>query len=165
MVIEVIRNLRYAAVLLLFGFSACAQNSDIDLEVKRLYKHTVPVIRPAQVSGNVVVLDTREREEFEVSHLPNAKWVGYDDFDLKRAEGISKTDTIIVYCSIGYRSERIGEKLIKAGYTTVFNLYGGIFQWKNTDGAVVTAQSDTTQRVHCYNKSWSRFLMKGEKVY
>jgi 3-mercaptopyruvate sulfurtransferase SseA len=55
--------------------------------------------------------------------------------------------------------------LKKAGYTNVYNLYGGIFQWKNADGIVVTSTNDTTQRVHCYDKSWSRFLKKGEKVY
>jgi len=151
--------------ILLLSFSACAQNTDIDLEVKRLYRNTVPVVRSPELSSRAVILDTREREEFQVSHLPHAKWVGHDDFDLGRMAGISKSDTIIVYCSIGYRSERVGEQLLKAGYTNVFNLYGGIFQWKNANGVVVNAQNDTTQRVHCYNKNWSRFLKNGEKVY
>jgi rhodanese-related sulfurtransferase len=152
---------------LLFALSlqACAQNTDIDKEVKKLYSNTVPVISPEQVKGKAVLLDARERSEYDVSHLPKARWVGYDDFDLKRLAGIPKSDTVIVYCSIGYRSERIGEQLIKAGYTKVFNLYGGIFQWKNSDGAVVDANNDTTERVHCYDRSWSRFLKKGEKVY
>ena len=157
--------LRIIFFLTAISLQACAQNTDIDLEVKKLYRNSVPVVRNAQVSTRAIVLDTREREEFNVSHLPRARWVGYDDFDLKRVANIPKTDTIIVYCSIGYRSERIGEKLKKAGYTNVYNLYGGIFQWKNNDGVVVTSTNDTTQRVHCYDKSWSRFLKKGEKVY
>ena len=157
--------LRIIFFLTAISLQACAQNTDIDLEVKKLYRNSVPVVRNAQVSTRATVLDTREREEFNVSHLPRARWVGYDDFDLKRVANIPKTDTIIVYCSIGYRSERIGEQLKKAGYTNVYNLYGGIFQWKNNDGVVVTSTNDTTQRVHCYDKSWSRFLKKGEKVY
>ncbi len=152
-------------LLLALSLQACAQNTDIDSEVKKLYRNTVPVLRPEQVKGKAVILDARERSEYDVSHLPKARWVGYDDFDLKRLAGIPKSDTVIVYCSIGYRSERIGEKLKKAGYTNVFNLYGGIFQWKNSDGVVVTSKNDTTQRVHCYDRSWSRFLKKGEKVY
>jgi len=147
------------------GLAACAQNTDLDKEVKKLYKNTVPVARNAQVSTNVIVLDTREKAEFDVSHLPRARWVGYDDFDLKRVANISKKDTIIVYCSIGYRSERVGEKLKKAGYTNVYNLYGGIFNWKNTNGVVVNSTNDTTEKVHCYSKSWGRFLTKGQKVY
>ncbi len=157
--------LRIIFFLTAISLQACAQNTDIDLEVKKLYRNSVPVVRNAQVSTRATVLDTREREEFNVSHLPRARWVGYDDFDLKRVANIPKTDTIIVYCSIGYRSERIGEKLKKAGYINVYNLYGGIFQWKNADGIVVTSTNDTTQRVHCYDKSWGRFLKKGEKVY
>jgi rhodanese-related sulfurtransferase len=152
-------------LLLLMGFPSCAQNTDIDTEVKKLYKNTVPVLRPEQVRPTHVLLDARERAEYDVSHLRRARWVGHDDFNLKRVSRIVKTDTVIVYCSIGYRSERVGEQLIKAGYTKVFNLYGGIFQWKNSDGAVVDANNDTTERVHCYDRSWSRFLKKGEKVY
>ncbi len=152
-------------LLLLMGFPSCAQNTEIDTEVKKLYKNTVPVLRPEQVRPTHVLLDARERAEYDVSHLRRARWVGHEDFNLKRISRIAKTDTVIVYCSIGYRSERIGEQLIKAGYTKVFNLYGGIFQWKNSDGAVVDANNDTTERVHCYDRSWSRFLKKGEKVY
>ncbi len=156
---------RYIFFFMFAGLAACAQNTDLDKEVKKLYKNTVPVARNAQVSTNVIVLDTREKAEFDVSHLPRARWVGYDDFDLKRVANISKKDTIIVYCSIGYRSERVGEKLKKAGYTNVYNLYGGIFNWKNTNGVVVNSTNDTTEKVHCYSKSWGRFLTKGQKVY
>lgn len=157
--------LSLTSLLLLFGLGSCAQNTDLDVEVKKLYKNTIPVVRKEQLSSSVVMLDARERPEYDVSHLPGARWVGYDDFDTKRVVTIAKTDTIVVYCSIGYRSERVGEKLKKAGYTNVFNLYGGIFQWKNSDGVVVNLQNDTTQRVHGFNKSWSRFLKKGEKVF
>jgi len=158
-------HLRYVLPLLLLSLSACAQNSDIDLEVKRLYKRTVPVMRPEQVQRSHIVLDARERSEYDVSHIRGARWVGHEDFNIKRVSRIAKADTVIIYCSIGYRSERIGEKLLKAGYTNVFNLYGGIFHWKNTDRAVVDPQNDTTERVHCYDENWSRFLLKGEKVY
>ena len=78
---------------------------------------------------------------------------------------IPKSDTIVVYCSIGYRSERIGEKLLAAGYKNVFNLYGGIFDWKNNDRVVVDSKNEPTEKVHSYNKTWGLFLDKGEKVY
>jgi rhodanese-related sulfurtransferase len=47
---------------------------------------------------------------------------------------------VIVYCSVGYRSEKIGEKLQKLGFQNVHNLYGGIFQWKNDGFEVLNAQ-------------------------
>jgi rhodanese-related sulfurtransferase len=93
--------------------------------------------------------------------------VGYDHFD--PAEVIAnvkrKNATIVVYCSIGVRSERIGEKVQKLGYTNVYNLYGGIFEYKNNDGKVVNDQNKITDSVHTYNKKWSVYLSKGTKIY
>lgn len=157
----------FVVAALCLPMQACGQkNTDIDLEVQRLYKGTVPVMPIDGLShGKVVVVDAREREEFDVSHLPEAIWVGYGDFQLSRLKDVGKQDSIVVYCSIGYRSERVGEKLLKAGYVNVFNLYGGVFQWKNSGRAVIMSNGDTTDRVHCYNRNWSRFLLKGEKVF
>ncbi len=159
-------------LLILFLFAlplvSCGQKTDsLDEEVKTLYKNTVPIISMADAkkSASATLLDTREPAEFEVSHLPKAKLVGYDKFDLASVSAISKQDTVIVYCSVGYRSERIGEKLQAAGYKHVFNLYGGIFNWKNHDGVVVDSKNRTTEKVHAYNKTWGRFLKKGEKGY
>ena len=147
----------------LFGQSG----QTFDLALKALYKNTVPIVYHNDVDKlpGAHLLDARSTEEFEVSHLSGSKFVGYDDFKMSSVEQISKTDTIVVYCSIGYRSERIGEKLLEAGYKNVFNLYGGIFDWKNNDKTVVNAKNEPTEKVHAYNKTWGLFLDKGEKVY
>ena len=71
----------------------------------------------------------------------------------------------LVYCSIGVRSENIGEKLQQLGYTNVYNLYGGIFEYKNEGGTVYNLQNKPTDSVHTYNKKWSKYLTKGNKVY
>ena len=81
--------------------------------------------------SNAVILDVREKDEFEVSRLKNAIWIGYDDFDISRIDSIDKEQEIIVYCSVGYRSSKIGEELIESGFKNVKNLYGGIFKWAN----------------------------------
>lgn len=71
---------------------------------------------------------------------------------------------VIVYCSVGYRSERIGEKLQDAGFINVQNLYGGIFKWVN-EGMPVYNSIGPTKQVHGYSRSWGVWLQKGEKVY
>jgi len=71
----------------------------------------------------------------------------------------------VVYCSIGVRSEDIGEKLMDAGYNNVTNLYGGIFEWKNKGNQVYDTLGNETERVHAFNKHWGKLLSKGEKVY
>ena len=46
-------------------------------------------------------------------------WVGYDDFKLSEVEKKlpDKSAEIVVYCSIGVRSENIGEELLESGYS------------------------------------------------
>ena len=155
-------------VLFVFPLSLFAQEGfSLTEKVKSVLGFTVPTLEAEQLSkmGKVVIFDARERVEFEVSHLPNAKYLGDKDFTLKSVGSVSKTDTIVVYCTVGYRSEKIVEKLQKAGYKNVYNLFGGIFSWKNGGGKVVNSVGTETERVHAYNKAWGIFLLKGEKVY
>lgn len=135
--------------------------------LEKLYKKTVPLVTVAELKKmpNVVLLDTRSKAEYEVSHLPNAHWVGYDDFDVKRVREIPKQANVVVYCSVGYRSERVGEKLLAAGYQHVHNLYGSLFEWVNDGNPVVDKQGKATQRVHAYSRLWGVWLQQGEKVY
>ncbi|MFT4738769.1 MAG: rhodanese-related sulfurtransferase [Cyclobacteriaceae bacterium] len=114
---------------------------------------------------DVYFLDIRSEKEFAISHLPNAKLMAYDNFDAAQVSGIPKNAEIIVYCSVGYRSEKAGEKLMNAGYTNVRNIYGGIFEWKNQGNMVVGKKDQPTDSVHTYNKNWSQWLKNGIKVY
>ena len=115
--------------------------------------------------ADVVLLDARAYEEYQVSHIKGARWIGYSDFTVKSVADLPKDKAIVVYCSVGYRSEKITEKLQKEGYTHVSNFYGGIFSWKNEGGAVVNSKNQATDKVHTYNKKWSQWLLKGEKVW
>jgi rhodanese-related sulfurtransferase len=141
-------------------------NPEFDKLLQGLLDHDVPemAVNEACDTFPVLFLDARERQEFEVSHLPGAIWIGYDDFKLKRISEISKDQPIVVYCSVGYRSERITKKLINAGYSKVSNLYGGIFEWTNR-GYTVENEVGPVKKVHTYNKDWSRWVTKAAKVY
>ena len=94
--------------------------------------------------------------------------LGYDNFNIKRTLKMLPSDKntkIVVYCSLGIRSEDIAEKLKKTGYTNIYNLYGGIFEWKNQDNDVINSKGKSTNKVHTFNKEWSKWLLKGEKIY
>ncbi|WP_339726763.1 rhodanese-like domain-containing protein [Maribacter stanieri] len=118
-------------------------------------------------ADSIVFLDTREKEEFEVSHLKNAIWVGYKNFNKEKVLQTipEKSQPIIVYCSIGVRSENIGEKLKKLGYTKILNLHGGIFEWKNKGGTVFNDKEIETDSIHAFSKHWGKLLQEGIKVY
>ena len=119
------------------GFTVLANN--LTNAVDDMLKGSIPLIHTAELETqlskdvDIVLLDAREKAEYELSHLPAAQWVGYDDFSLKSVGNINKDKTIVVYCSIGVRSERIAEKLKSNGFKTVLNLYGGIFAWANEE--------------------------------
>lgn len=121
-----------------------------------------------QNNDQIILLDSREPKEYKVSHINNAICVGYDHFNIKetiKKLPVNKNTKIIVYCSLGIRSEDIAEKLKKIGYTNIYNLYGGIFEWKNQGNQVVNKQQNTTEKIHTFNKEWSKWLLKGEKIY
>lgn len=154
-------------LLLVSTLTSCGQKT-FDEKLESLYRNTVPLIKADSLKPrmtDVVILDTRAKEEFEVSHLNGARFVDYDAFEIDKVRDIPKDKEVIVYCSVGYRSERVGEKLQKAGYTNVRNLYGGIFGWKNEGYEVVGPKNTPTDSVHTYNKSWGKWLTKGIKVY
>jgi rhodanese-related sulfurtransferase len=129
---------------------------------------TVPFIKAKEVrenNQNYTILDIRELKEYNVSHIKNAISISFNDFNIKMIKHkIDKNTPIVVYCSIGYRSEKVGEKLLNEGFT-VYNLYGGIFNWKNSNNPVVDNNEIATQKVHCFNQEWSKWLLKGEKIY
>ncbi|MDG1715852.1 rhodanese-like domain-containing protein [Lacinutrix sp.] len=146
-----------------------AQNSLEDL-LKKYNDNGVPYITVEELASpktQAIIFDTREPKEFKVSHLENAVCVGYDNFDIAKVEKLhpNKNKKIVVYCSLGIRSETIGKKLMKAGYTNVYNLYGGIFEWKNKNFIVIDSEEKETNKVHTYNRDWSKWLKKGEKVF
>lgn len=163
--------MRYLFITFLY-FAFCPTvfaQSKMDKTLKKFNKESVPYIEVDALNGmnHLVLLDAREKEEYEVSHLQNAIWVGAKTFEidsvLPKIE--DKNAEIIVYCSIGVRSENIGEKLMKAGYTNVKNLFGGIFEWKNEGHPVFDPEGNETEKVHAFNKHWGRLLKEGEKVY
>ncbi len=146
------------------------QPSSYDAMLKEYYTYSVPFIQPADLyrrmlaGEKIYLLDTREQVEYEVSALKGAVHVGFLFFSKSKIEQAKKTDLIVVYCTIGARSETIGEKIKKAGFSNVYNLYGGIIQWKNL-GYPVYQNSKQTEEVHVYSKKWGVWLTNGKARY
>ncbi|MEM6380800.1 MAG: rhodanese-like domain-containing protein [Bacteroidota bacterium] len=127
--------------------------------VKLTYHKDVKLIGPKALkdSRQAVLLDTRMPEEYAVSHLQNARFVGFDNFELSLIEDLPKDTLIITYCAIGYRSDRIAKQLIDAGYTNVHNLHGGIFNWKNLNYPVYK-DDQQVEAVHPFSSFWEIWL-------
>ena len=138
-------------------------NPKFEKRINQLIDHSIPTLTVNELAKNknqYLLLDARELEEYKTSHIPGAKHIGYDDFDIKTMKGIDKNKPIVLYCSIGYRSEKIGEKLKDAGYTNVQNLFGSIFEWVNQELPVENSKDEIVKKVHTYNWMWSKWVDK-----
>lgn len=145
------------------------ENPKYEKKLKRLLDHDVNEVSVKEVLKidsvvDIIYLDAREKNEYDVSHIDSAIWVGYDTFEIDSLKDIAKDKKIIVYCSVGYRSEKVTEKMIKAGFVDVSNLYGGIFEWINMDLPVYNEEGKT-EKVHAYDENWGQWVNKGDKVY
>jgi len=156
-------------ILLFIGFQSFGQTAEY-VELLNSYYDDTPTLtldhaREYLNADGAYFLDTRETAEFKISHIENAINIGYDKFNLSSVKNIPKDATILVYCSIGVRSQNIAKKLIKAGYTEVYNIYGGLFNWANNGFEMVDSSSKPTTRIHGYSKDWSKWITKGTIVY
>lgn len=156
---------------IVLSLSIFSQNT-IDEAIEKYNDHTVTyistdeLIELQETNKSVVLLDTRSSEEYQISHVENAYHVGYKKFDIQDVtDRFEKNELIIVYCSIGVRSEVIGKKLQTAGYEKVYNLFGGIFEWHNQGYSIVDNQNNKTDRLHAYDRYWGKFITKAIKVY
>ncbi len=156
-------------ILLLFISINCYSQKTISEILNQFNKKSVNYISVNELKEkqNIILFDTREYGEFMTSHIENAEFVGFKKFSEKKIKQNYKNlnAIIVVYCSLGVRSEKIGEKLLRMGYKNVFNLYGGIFEWKNQNQPVYDSENHETENVHGFSKEWSIYLLKGKKVF
>ena len=113
----------------------------------------------APESAAPLLLDVRSEEEFAVSHLRGAVRVepGQRSFV---SLPIDRGTTVVVYCSVGYRSAAIVEALRASGVSDVRNLTGGIFAWAN-EGRPVFKNAQPAMTVHPYDQLWG-FLLRDD---
>jgi rhodanese-related sulfurtransferase len=106
-----------------------------------------------------ILLDVREKKEYQVSQLKDAMCTPDLDQALKNLADAPLDTPIVAYCSVGYRSSKLIEQLQEAGYTRVFNLEGSLFEWAN-QGRPIYRDTTRVQKVHPYDSNWSRLLKR-----
>jgi rhodanese-related sulfurtransferase len=150
----------WLVLLLLVTATSCGQKTFKEM-ADEMAANKAPFVQLDAIDSSVVLLDCRARDEYDVSHIPGAIWVGDD---IKAVEGFDKNKKYIVYCSVGYRSGKYAEKMNDKGFSNAFNLWGGIFHFINSGNKVVDADG-ITDKVHPYNEKWGQWLTKGVKSY
>ena len=87
-----------------------------------------------------VVVDIRDRKEFEAGHIVDAVNIPYASLEGRIDELASyKERPIVLACKMGQHSGAAGTLLKKNGFDNVSRLTGGIMEWRNQSMSVVKA--------------------------
>ena len=84
-----------------------------------------------QAEGKALVMDVRTPGEVADGHIKGATIftdINGSTFQEEIAK-LDKSKPYLVYCRSGARSGRAAQMMIDAGFTTVYNLNGGISNW------------------------------------
>lgn len=99
---------------------------------------TLKIIPPVDLNNyleqyNVILIDLRDKEDFEQEHIPGAIWADWERLE-RNIERIIMTynkeaEWIILYCDRGNVSLLAARDLARQGYP-VASLNGGYIRWK-----------------------------------
>ncbi len=104
--------------------------------------------------NGTVVVDVREQQEFEQSHIPGAKHVprGHLESRIEGAAG-DKAARVVLYCASGNRSALAARTLQEElGYENVESMTGGITLWKDRGYDVEVPRSLTAEQRERYSR-------------
>ncbi len=157
-----------AAGLVLLLAAGCGEPDPLDWDtVEQLIAEEFPAVpdlttealaaRLAADPTGVVLLDARAAGEFAVSHLAGAHHVGSDVAAAGRLAAARPGATLVAYCSVGYRSAALVERLRAMGHAHAVNLRGSIFRWAG-EGRPVFRGAVRVAQVHPYDEAWGVLL-------
>lgn len=110
------------------------------------------------------LLDVREPDEYAVSHLAGAVLV---DPGASAADVLARIDSrrpVVAYCSVGYRSSVLVQRLREAGFTQATNLEGSIFAWANA-GRPIERDGQRVGVVHPFDERFGLLLAPERRAW
>jgi rhodanese-related sulfurtransferase len=94
--------------------------------------------KKAAAMKDKIILDVRTAEEYKDGHLVGSIQIDYYGSDFKNeVSKLDKSKPVFVYCKGGGRSSSSCAILKDLGFKEVYNLQGGITDWKKAGRAVI----------------------------
>ena len=102
------------------------------VEAKKNITEIAPQEAAAKLeSGEAVVVDVRDKDEWDVGHIPGAIHMSRGMIELDIEEKVPDTNAMVIcHCGGGGRGALATESLQKMGYKNVRNMAGGFKAWK-----------------------------------
>ena len=107
-------------------------------EAKAAIRQVTPqdVLEQVQRGDDIVLVDIREQNEWNLGHLPNALYIGRGVLEREIEKRVPRDANIVLYCASGNRSALSARVLEEMGYTSVASMSGGIREWVDRGGEV-----------------------------
>ena len=102
---------------------ACAAD-----EVTSVTPDEVRSVLDGDEKGEYLLLDVRQPEEYEASHIPGAMLIPLGELEARQGE-LDRGKKIITYCRSGHRSMAAAVVLCGLGFKNLYSLDGGILNW------------------------------------
>lgn len=110
-------------------------------------------------SGQPVLIDIRERDEYEQGFIPRAEWIPRGFLEIKIEDLVPERGReVILYCAGGTRSALAARSLQELGYSRVSSMAGGFRAWKNAGHPFERPRNLSPEQV----KRYSRHIMLPE---
>jgi len=105
---------------------------DLVADAKKKITEISPVDAATKVkTGDAIIVDVREKDEWDESHIPNAVHMSRGTLELEIEDKFpDRNKTIICHCGGGGRSALAAESLQRMGYKNVRSMAGGLKAWK-----------------------------------
>lgn len=109
--------------------------------------------------NNKQIIDVRTPEEFAAGYISGAVLINFYDADFQQKINLlDKNKSVFVYCKGGGRSAEAASMMKNAGFSSVYELKGGIMGWENAGKPIQhsIASGETAfekKKNHIYNKS------------
>ena len=79
---------------------------------------------------NALLIDVSSLQDFEKGHVPGARHVAMSQFDPENKDLAKARELpVAVYCRNGQTSGQAAQRLVKAGFSRVYWLDGGLAAW------------------------------------
>lgn len=121
------RLLTILSIMMLLIATSCKEETNKG-EIKLV---TAEEMHTLLLQKDVQLVDVRTPDEYQVGHLKNSQNIDFNsptfDDDVSK---LDKTKPVMLYCKAGGRSAKCSQKLLEAGFIKIYDLEGGITQWK-----------------------------------
>lgn len=110
--------------------------AELIAEAKTRIKQVTPSEAMSDTATNLVYLDCREPQEYNLGHVPGTVFIPRGTLETFVERAIPRDRKVVIYCASGNRSALAAETMMQMGYADVASMSSGFRGWVEAGGEV-----------------------------